>query len=210
MSAHRFARGDRHDAAGPPLGLASGRRSTSRARSSRPRIIPAHRNASHGNSGWVPLTNTLNSRPRGELVGGLVSHARRLAVGAALEDPPVDPGAGDGGRHADGDEPRCRQREQEGGDDEHRPVVGQDRARPDLVEDQPEAVEHEAAADQRPPLGGDGRPGCRAGRRSPAGEQRHADAGGEHERGGEAGRQRPLPRVEEAAPEVAATARRPG
>ena len=43
-------------------------------RNIRPRIIPAHRKASHGNNGCVPLTNMSNSSPRGELVGGLVSH----------------------------------------------------------------------------------------------------------------------------------------
>ena len=41
----------------------------------RPRMIPAHRNASHGSSGWVPLTNVSNSRPRGERPVGLNSQA---------------------------------------------------------------------------------------------------------------------------------------
>src|SRR4051794_734367 len=31
-----------------------------------PRIIPAHRNASHGSSGCVPLTNVSNTKRRGE------------------------------------------------------------------------------------------------------------------------------------------------
>src|SRR6187549_1520114 len=32
----------------------------------RPRIIPAQRKASHGSSGWVPLTNVSNTNRRGE------------------------------------------------------------------------------------------------------------------------------------------------
>jgi len=41
--------------------------------STRPSTMPAHRNASHGSSGWVPFTNTSNSSPRGVRPPGDVS-----------------------------------------------------------------------------------------------------------------------------------------
>ena len=40
-------------------------------------MMPAQRKASHGSSGWVPLTNTLNTSPRGEPDGGDSSHEVR-------------------------------------------------------------------------------------------------------------------------------------
>ena len=37
-------------------------------------MIPAQKNANHGRSGWVPLTNTSNTKRRTEPRSGEVSH----------------------------------------------------------------------------------------------------------------------------------------
>ena len=42
--------------------------------SRRPSTIPAQKNASHGSSGWVPLTNTSRTSPWGDSRSGEVSH----------------------------------------------------------------------------------------------------------------------------------------
>ena len=121
-----------------------------------------------------------------------------------FEPPPGDRRRGERGGRAESHDPTRAQREHGSGDDEHGAVVGEDRAGPDLVEQQPTAVEREAAAGERPATcahemwitGG------------ATGEQRDTDAGDEHERRREAGRQRPDPRIEEAAGGIVVASRR--
>ena len=64
-----------HPRSGSPARTAGTRPSTragrhQSVRSSRPSTIPAQKKASHGNSGWVPLTKTSKSSARGEPPAG--------------------------------------------------------------------------------------------------------------------------------------------
>ena len=66
----------------------------------RPSTIPAQKNASHGSSGWVPLTETSNSRLRGEPTAGREQPVRASPVELPFEAPPGDAGAGQRGGRA--------------------------------------------------------------------------------------------------------------
>ena len=180
-----------------PTPSATGRHQS--VRSTRPSTMPAQKNASHGSSGCVRLTNRSSRCPRGELLPGLNSQLVACPPSLSLGRPTTrSPSAATALPAPMAMIDGRGQREDERGHEEHRAVERQDRPRPDLVVQLAESPQQQSAPDQRPPA-------CRDGSRvadRAAGEQRDADAGGEHERRREAGAERAGPRVELAAPEV--------
>ena len=117
----------------------------------------------------------------------------RVVIG--LEGPPLDRRSGDRGERSDGDEPAGAQREQQCAGDEEGAVEEQDRAAPQPFEDEAERVEQEPAPNQRPSI--DAAALAVVIEAATVGHQCDSHAGNQHERGREASRQGPGPRVEE-------------